>query len=249
MEVNMKKTAVIAHRGSKGTRPENTLSSFEEAIAVNSDGIELDVHLTKDQQLIVIHDEKVDRTTNGQGYVKDKTMKELKQLDAGSSFSALYKGEKLPALSEVLDLLSEQQFKGLLNIELKTDICEYPGIEQKVLQLVNQEKRLYQLLYSSFNYKSLNRLKDLEPETEIALILKKVGHKDEEWLKNKYSIDAWHPKFNWWDKSGKELFPGQLVRPWTVNHLKELDICFNYPTAGVMTDYPEKALKRRSKWQ
>lgn len=245
----MKKTAVIAHRGSKGTRPENTLSSFKEAIVVNSDGIELDVHLTKDQQLIVIHDEKVDRTTNGKGYVKDKTMKELKQLDAGSSFSSLYKGEKLPALSEVLDLLSEQQFNGLLNVELKTDVFEYPGIEQKVLQLMNQEKHSFQLLYSSFSCKSLNRLKDIEPEAEIALILKNLVNKDTDWLKNKYPIDAWHPKFNWWNKSGKELFPKQPVRPWTVNYLKQLDNCFNYPVAGVITDYPERALKRRNKWQ
>ena len=121
-------TKIFAHRGSKGTHPENTLASFKEAVRVGSDGIELDVHLTKDGHLVVIHDETVDRTTNGTGEIRNLTLAEIKAMDAGGWFHNKYAGEKIPTLEEVLLLLTELGFNGQLNIELKTDVIQYKGL-------------------------------------------------------------------------------------------------------------------------
>ena len=96
---------VFAHRGYSAKYPENTMAAFKAALKFNVDGIELDVHETKDGALVVIHDEKVNRTTNGKGYVKDYTLKQIKELDAGSWFNKNFKGEKIPTLKEVLQLV------------------------------------------------------------------------------------------------------------------------------------------------
>ena len=134
-------TQIFAHRGSKSNRPENTLAAFAEAVRVGSDGIELDVHRTKDKQLIVIHDESVDRTTNGRGLVRQLTLQQIKDLDAGSWFHPDYFREKVPTLEEVLDFLEEQQFTGILNIELKTNKYPYPKIEKQIAQVIQAIQR------------------------------------------------------------------------------------------------------------
>ncbi len=112
-------TKIFAHRGSKGTHPENTLASFKEAVRVGSDGIELDVHLTKDGQLVVIHDETVDRTTNGTGEIRNLTLAEIKAMDAGSWFKNDFAGEKIPTLDEVLHLLKELSFHRSIKYRVK----------------------------------------------------------------------------------------------------------------------------------
>ena len=144
-------TKIFAHRGSKGTHPENTLASFKEAVRVGSDGIELDVHLTKDGHLVVIHDETVDRTTNGTGEIRSLTLAEIKELDAGSWFHNKYAGEKIPTLEEVLLLLTELGFNGQLNIELKTDVIQYKGLVEKCLALQSAKDWPFAIVYSSFN--------------------------------------------------------------------------------------------------
>ena len=140
-------TKIFAHRGSKGTHPENTLSSFREAVRVGSEGIELDVHLTKDGQLVVIHDETVDRTTNGTGEIRNLTLAEVKAMDAGSWFKNDFAGEKIPTLDEVLHLLKELNFTGQLNIELKTDIIQYEGLVEKCLALQVTESWPFAIVY------------------------------------------------------------------------------------------------------
>ncbi|HBC89854.1 MAG TPA: glycerophosphodiester phosphodiesterase, partial [Lactococcus sp.] len=142
---------IFAHRGSKCNRPENTLAAFQEALHVNSDGIELDVHLSKDNHLVVIHDEKVNRTTSGRGRVCDMTLAQLKQLDAGSWFDKAFYKEKIPTLEEVLNLLLKENFAGYLNIEIKTDIINYPGIEKQLFTLMNTQTFPFKVIYSSFN--------------------------------------------------------------------------------------------------
>ena len=125
---------IYAHRGSSGTHPENTLPAFAEAVRVGADGIELDVHLSKDGYLIVMHDEEVDRTTNGKGLIREKTLEELKKLNAGGKFSKEFPAAKVPELKEVLGLLLQKNYRGMLMIEIKTDQYEYPGIEEKLAE-------------------------------------------------------------------------------------------------------------------
>ena len=128
-------TKNFAHRGFSGKYPENTLLAFSKAIEEGVDGIENDVHLTKDGVLVVMHDELVDRTTNGKGYIKDKTYEELAQLDASYIFKE-YGPQKVPTLREYLELVKDTDI--ITNIELKTGVFEYTGIEQKVYDMLRE---------------------------------------------------------------------------------------------------------------
>lgn len=112
-----KNVLVVGHRGARALYPENTMVSFREAISLGVDGIEMDVNISKDGQLMVIHDNMVDRTTNGIGMVADFSLKELKQLDAGSHFSPDYAGEQIPTFEEFCDLVKDKPL--YLNVEIK----------------------------------------------------------------------------------------------------------------------------------
>jgi glycerophosphoryl diester phosphodiesterase len=159
-----KKILKIGHRGAMGHEPENTLRSFKKALALNVDAIELDVYVCKTGELVVIHDDKVDRTTNGIGYTEDKTFVELRQLDAG-------KGELIPTLEEVLDLVDKSV---IVNIELKgrsTAIATYQVIDKYI-----KEKGWSELdfMVSSFDHHELNKFKHLYPQIPIGVLLEGV---------------------------------------------------------------------------
>lgn len=119
-----------AHRGASGYFPENTMLAFEKAVSLGATGIETDIHMTKDGVLVLIHDERVDRTTNGTGFVKDYTYKELLKLDAGSYFSKEFEGLKVPTLEELFQFASHNELK--LDLELKNNIVQYENIEKKL---------------------------------------------------------------------------------------------------------------------
>lgn len=237
-------TKIIAHRGSRGTRPENTLEAFLEALKVASDGIELDVHLSKDGEVVVIHDETVDRTTSGKGYVKDMTLQQLKALDAGSWFDPKYSDARIPTLQEVLTLLEDNQFTGVLNIELKTDVFQYPAIEEKVLALAEPYLAQFSVIYSSFHYQTLKKIKALRGEAEIALLFSKKG-KQQMSLGEGIAVEGWHPKFS----ILRSLPPFEQskipLRVWTVNRKVEMQVCLRKNIDSMITDYPERALQMR----
>ena len=176
-------TKVFAHRGSKGTLPENTLLSIKEAVRVGSDGIEIDVHLSKDKKIVVIHDETVNRTTNGNGYIKNMTLEEIKSLDAGSWFSEEYKNEKIPTLEELLDFLNNLNFTGTLNIEIKTDKIKYRGLEKYLAKLLKGKDLKFSYLYSSFNLKSLKKIHFYDRKAEKAWLVKGISNKSKELIK------------------------------------------------------------------
>lgn len=244
MEV-IKMTKVIAHRGSKGTHPENTLPAFQEAIDVKADGIELDVQLTKDGELVVIHDEKLNRTTNTKGWVKEATLAEIKQLDAGSWFSESYQDTRIPTLSEVLDLLKSNQFTGLLNIELKTDKINYVGIEQKVLHALEENEVTYQVVLSSFNKDTVRRLRAITKDYELAFI--GFGSKREvAWVNDQRDINSFHPDIRWLKRHIDQTKDIATLRPWTVNKESDMMFCFDRQLTGIFTDFPKKALEVRN---
>lgn len=117
--VGMNNTKVWAHRGASAYAPENTLEAFKLAVDIGSDGIELDVQLSKDGELVVIHDEEIDRTSNGKGFVKDYTLKELKKFNFNHSNSKYHK-VNIPTLKEVFELLKSTEMD--INVELKTGV-------------------------------------------------------------------------------------------------------------------------------
>jgi glycerophosphoryl diester phosphodiesterase len=238
-------TKIIAHRGSKGTHPENTLAAFKEAVRVGADGIELDVHLSKDNQLIVIHDETVDRTTNGSGRVVDLTVAELKQLDAGSWFKLSPISQEIPTLNEVLQLLEQEKFCGLLNIEIKTDKIHYEGIEALLVQLMQKQSWSFEYMYSSFHFSSLEKIWSIEKNQAIALIFNSSDRKKLLALEIPF-ITGIHPNIDWTLTHLDELadFP-KAVRPWTVNDKEKMKTCIKDQFAGFHTDFPEIALQIR----
>lgn len=148
---------VYAHRGSSGTHPENTIAAFRAAAVLPVYGVEFDVHMTKDGELVVIHDESIDRTSNGKGFIKDMTLAELKHYDVGKGFSPKFKGETIPTLREVLYVFKDTHHH--LNIELKSDIFPYDGMEQKVLQMLKDYRLEERVVISSFNHEMVRNFK------------------------------------------------------------------------------------------
>lgn len=238
-------TLVFAHRGSKCNRPENTLISFREAIRIHSDGIELDVHLTADKQLVVIHDETIDRTTNNTGLVRDLTLTQIKCLDAGSWFGPEFSGEPIPSLYEVLSLLTELNFKGILNIEIKTDNYPYPNIEKKLSEMMTSRTWPFHYLYSSFNLDSLKMIHEFESNTELAYLTRNKSKEIAKGEKARF-ISSLHPKKSYlFSHPKRAILSSKPIRVWTINKESEMQIAFQSNIAGIITDYPEKALQYR----
>jgi glycerophosphoryl diester phosphodiesterase len=152
---------VCGHRGAMGHCPENTMASFERGLALGADWIELDVHLSQDDALIVIHDETLDRTTNGHGLVREHTLAELRTLDAGG-------GQRIPTLDEVLAWARERET--IVDIEIKNAPIYYSGIEQRVVSTLDRFGMTEQAIVISFDHAAVGRVKQLEPRITTGVL-------------------------------------------------------------------------------
>jgi len=159
---------ILGHRGVPVSAPENTLAGFRKAIEMGSDGIELDVHLSRDGQIVVIHDERLERTTDGTGLVAQKSLAELAELDAAAKFPGGAEVQRIPTLDQVLDEVGDAC--RLINIEIKSGVVLYPGIEDKLVELVHRRGVARRVIFSSFNHYCLVELKRLAPEMAIGLL-------------------------------------------------------------------------------
>ncbi|MDR1568346.1 MAG: glycerophosphodiester phosphodiesterase [Streptococcaceae bacterium] len=239
-------TEVIAHRGNRSYFPENTLPAFLSAIELGVDGIELDVHLSKDDELIVMHDEKIDRTTDSTGFIRDYTLDELKAFDAGSWYDEQVKGTKIPTLSEVINLLNVNDFHGLLNIEVKTDNIEYPAIEAILAEKMKKTRLKFSYMYSSFNLETLKRIALFDSEAKRGYILGTSEKKVKSALKLDF-LEAIHPKIDWVMANLTKIEDFPLpIRTWTVNDEGQMRLVYRNHLSALMTDYPELALQLRS---
>lgn len=235
---------VIAHRGASGDAPENTLQAFEHAVSLGADGIELDVQLTRDGEVVVIHDETLERTTTGSGSIHSHTFAELRTLDAGSWFSLSPKRQRIPHLREVLDLLAGTDL--LLNVELKNDIVPYDGLEAKVCALLADYPG-QRALVSSFNHYSLRKVKHISPATNIALLY--VEGLIEPWLyAQRQKAIALNPFY-------RNIVPelvagcrdaGVALYTWTVNREEDMKRLLATGIDGIMTDYPARLIALRA---
>ncbi|MBE5847426.1 MAG: hypothetical protein E7300_07055 [Lachnospiraceae bacterium] len=219
---------IWAHRGCSQLYPENTLLSFEKAAALferGLTGIELDVQLTRDGEIVVIHDERIDRTTDGYGFVRDYTLSELKTFHIHSGMA---EAERIPTLAEVLDLIEARMRKGFrLNIELKNGVYPYPGMEEKVHALVERYGLHKQVVYSSFHARSLSVMRSIDPHVEIGILDGRVSdclYK----LKGGCGAGALHPA-GWGIDLPKDELAGYIVRAWFSGHLYP-----EKPTGGKM---------------
>ena len=207
---------IWAHRGCSQMYPENTILAFEKACEIRGlTGIELDIQLTRDGMMVVIHDERVDRTTDGIGFVRDFTLEELKRLHIYADVSP---SQHIPAIEEVLDLLGPKIKAGLkLNIELKNSVYPYEGMEQKIIELVHSRGLQEGVIYSSFSALSLERIKNIDDKAELGILDKKVSdclYK----LQGGCGAAALHPHWRDIDLPAERI-SGYSVRAWFMGHL------------------------------
>src|SRR5690606_1565736 len=231
----MKNIEVVAHRGFSSVAPENTMLSFAKAIQAKVDMIELDVHLTSDQKMVVIHDETVDRTTTGTGWVKDLSLAEIKELTIRNHADL-----KVPTLAEVLTLIQNNHH--VLNIELKTDQIDYKGIEQTVIGEVKRFGLEYRIIYSSFNRQTLKRLKELDPKSQIAVLFGVDDLPTQPWEAiAEMDADAIHTDYtsvrrDWVENCYRHNIQ---VRPYTVNDICDMKQLIELEVHGIITDDPD----------
>ena len=236
---------ILAHRGASAYAPENTLEAFRLALEMGADGFELDVHLSKDGHLVVIHDESVNRTTNGTGEVRDLTLAELKALDACNGKEA-YRGAKIPTLEEVFELIKDTHH--IVNVELKTDNYPYPGLEEQCLELVARMGLEDRVIYSSFNHFTLMKMRQLKPDAKLGMLFGDVMVRPWEYAE-RLNVNYLHPmKLNIWtpDFTKDAGEAGYGVNVWTVNDEKTMVLC-HAVGAGIITNYPDVAVALREK--
>ena len=221
----------IGHRGACGYEPENTLRSFHTALQLRVDMVELDVHVCRSGEIVVIHDSKVDRTTGGTGYVADKTLDELRTLDAG-------KGEKIPTLQEVLALVNR---KVKVNIELKG-----AGTAKPVFQLLEKHVREFgwsygDFLISSFNHDELKEFRRLSREFSIGVLTLDIPTGFVEFAEEigAYSVNVWVESIS------RELVDdarrrGIRVFVWTVDDRDDIERMRSLGVDGIFSNYPDR---------
>ncbi|HUI90583.1 MAG TPA: glycerophosphodiester phosphodiesterase family protein [Anaerolineales bacterium] len=235
---------VFAHRGASAHAPENTLASFELALSHGADVLELDVRLSADGRVVVIHDSTVDRTTNGHGRVAQLTLAELRSLDAGSFFSEKYRGEKIPLLEEVLDAVGKKTF---LNVELKDRTTPHDQLVEYVCALVAKYGLEKRVMFSSVLASNLGKAKRILPEVPRGLLAL------EGWM------GAWARSFGFSFGDYIALHPcltdvtkQQIVRVhrlkrrvhvWTVNQAEDIARLKTWGVDGIFTDDPQSALQ------
>lgn len=235
-----KKPKIWAHRGASGYAPENTLEAFALAAQLGADGVELDVQFTKDRELVVIHDETIDRVSDGSGYVADYTLEELGHFCFNRTFPQSPPA-RIPTLREVLELLRPTELT--VNIELKTGICFYPGIEKAVLGLVQELGMEERIIYSSFNHSSIVKIRELSPEARTGFLFCD-GTMDMAEYAGRYGVTALHParyymKYPGFVKACSEN--GIRLHVWTINERAEMEQMVQLGADAIITNYPDTA--------
>lgn len=239
------KTLVYAHRGASGYAPENTLEAFDLAIQQQAEGIELDVHLTRDHQVLVAHDELIDRVSDGTGMICKLSVKDIKKFLFNRTHPE-YDQARAPLLEEVLDLIKPT---GLgINIEFKNSRIPYEGLENKCHELVVKAGMEDRIIYSSFNHHSLQRMKRIDSRAVCGLLYDCCLFDPADYLR-KAGVEAMHPRF--WDvllnpeDYERVRQQGGKTHVWTVNDDREMRKVFDAGVDIMITNYPDRALAVR----
>ena len=227
----------VGHRGARGHAPENTMTSFMVGAEMGVDAVETDVQLSKDGEVVLIHDHTVDRTTDGRGFVKDLTLAELKRLDAGSWYDAKHAGERIPTLTE---LLAWARDRVGVAIEIKNGPIYYPGIAEKTIRLVRRHGMGRQVILISFDHLVLREAKQIAPEIATG-ILYVGGLVDAVAAARAALADSLNPN---WAFVTPELVraahvAGLAISPWNPNDLATLRTLSDMGVDSAGTDYPE----------
>ena len=246
MLTSLPQPIIFAHRGASAHAPENTLPAFELAVTQSADAIELDVKLSADGQVVVVHDATVDRTTGSHGRVKDLSLAQLKSLDAGSFFSEQYRGTKIPTLEEVFEMVGKRTF---INVELTNYTTPRDQLVEGVCTLVKKFGLQERVMFSSFFASNLSKARAYLPEVPRGLLalngLLGAWARSFGFAFGRY--DALHPYL-------EDVTPQQVqrvhrlkrrVHVWTVNAAEDMRRLFQWHVDAIFTDDPPLAVQIR----
>lgn len=227
---------IIAHRGGREWAPENTLAAFKKSLELKVDGIELDIHRCGTGELVVIHDDDLNRTTNGGGYVKDASLEELRRLSAGAWFNAEFASERIPTLQETLDFVHGDC---IINIEIKNTPMDYKGIEDDLMVLLKKYPARDKIIVSSFDHKVLQSFHKKDPEIPVA-VLAAARFVDLAEYAAKIGAKYFHPAFDCSTKEAiAEAHAAKLhVNAWTINAPRDWKTALKWRIDGIVTDDP-----------
>lgn len=235
---------VIAHRGASGLAPENTLAAFREALRYNVDMIELDVRLTRDGYVVVVHDRRTRRVGTKNKKIKKTKYTDLQAVDVGKKFNTQFAQERIPLLEEVIRGIGHQ---ALLNIELK---CSFKGRENDLLQLIHQNNIYHSVIVSSDNKKQLWRIRQLDKHIRLSCILNRPFPRYIKFGKE-VSLYSFQPH--------RGLITKRFVRhchqyhfkvfPWTINTMKGMIKYINWGVDGIITNYPDRLTELLKGWE
>jgi len=235
------KPLIMGHRGFQARYPENTMVSFLAAVDAGAQFVELDVTLTHDHQVAIMHDDTVDRTTDGQGRVSDFDLEALKRLDAGSWFHPRFTGETIPSLDEVLEKVAPRAH---INIEIKSHALTDPGLtgqaEQRVIDLIVARGVENRVLISSFDPEVLKRIQQLDPDISISLISEQSPFDETMARCLELGTFSYHPHLDYIN----QVLVGALqkadvyVFPWNINNAGDIQHAFSMGVDGLIAKDP-----------
>lgn len=242
---------IFAHRGASAYAPENTLAAFRRAVELGAEGVELDVTLSADGVPVVIHDDTLDRTTDGRGAVARATLAQLKQLDAGfrARFGDQFAGERLPSLAEVFVAVPPPV---ILNVELKRDASPDKTLAERVVALIREHRMEARVLLSSFYYDNLQRVKRVDPALPVGLLYAPglAAYIVRSGLPPIVPHEAHHPHRSLVNAGAMRWYRGRgyRVNVWTVNEAAEMRRLMGLGVDGFFTDVPDVAVRVREEW-
>lgn len=236
-------TKIWGHRGASGYAPENTLEAFKLAAEMGADGVELDVQMTKDGEIVVVHDERIDRVSDGRGNVADYTLQELKQFNFNKTHPEYAPVCRIPTLKEVLECLKDTGL--FVNIELKTGIYFYEGIEKKVTELVKEMGYENRVLYSSFNHRSVLKVREYQPDARLAFLYSHELANTAQYAKIN-GVHAVNPSVTCtlYEDEIRECLRNNIgINVWTVNSEADMKRLISMGVDAMITNYPDKGVK------
>ncbi|MDZ4834497.1 MAG: glycerophosphodiester phosphodiesterase family protein [Candidatus Melainabacteria bacterium] len=230
-------TKVYAHRGGREWAPENTMAAFRQSLELGVDGIELDVQRCSTGEIVVFHDHDIGRTTNGAGPLKNCSFDELQRLSAGLWFDKDFRGEKIPLLTDVLELIDG---KVMLNIELKNMPIDYPGLEDDLIELLSEYPHMDHVVFSSFDNRLTKVMQQKRPDWYYAILLDGIPD-DIVGMANSMGAKYWHPNYESLLKNAcdEAKAAGILINVWTANDERDWARLLEMHVDGIMTDDPE----------
>ncbi len=251
-----KSPAIQGHRGASALAPENTLAAFQKAIELGADGMEMDLQLTRDGVVVVIHDDTLDRTTDGHGRVTDLSLAEVREADAGAKFGSAFRGQRVPTLSEVIDLVKASgNDRVRLNLEIKYGEGREgkpEGVEAAVLAILRQSGFVDRVTVQSFYHPSVAKMKGLEPRIPTGLLVGERQHpRDPVALVRQYGADYYAPHRRLVTlELASALHQAKIpVVIWTVNEAEEMERLMSMgvgsqPGDAIISDHPDRLLDR-----